>query len=410
MTQPVGRGVMEVYGERSATDENEDQSVFDIFADGRTRNALLSSGFERTYSYLRGGFRFNRTSDAGRLVLGLRVQGSNLNGTIVDRDEEIANGYTHVLPNAEYRLQLTDTRTLNFRYTTSTREPRMTDLQPFVDNRDPLRIRMGNPDLEPEYTHRLRTEYRFFDTFSFVNLFTYANVSFTGNDISQSRMVTPRGVQTIAPVNLGNAWSASGGANFGTPLRFMGGQVDLNYRLSYSSSTEFVNQAQNRNQTLSHTVGVELENRAKEDFDVRGGAKLSFSDVRYSLNEELNEGYLNSTLYARGDVYLGQWTLGTEFTYSLYDQDLFGPGRNVALWEASLRRLIFNDRAEIRLVAFDVLGQNQGVTYTNSPGFIQERRVESLTQYVMLNFTWYLGSRSMAGGGGGGRGGGRFRG
>ncbi|WP_419934431.1 outer membrane beta-barrel protein [Candidatus Palauibacter sp.] len=410
MTQPVGRGVLEVYGERSATDENEDQSVFDIFADGRTRNALLSSGFERTYSYLRGGFRFNRTSDAGRLVLGLRVQGSNLNGTIVDRDEEIANGYTHVLPNAEYRLQLTDTRTLNFRYTTSTREPRMTDLQPFVDNRDPLRIRMGNPDLEPEYTHRLRTEYRFFDTFSFVNLFTFANVSFTGNDISQSRMVTPRGVQTIAPVNLGNAWSASGGANFGTPLRFMGGQVDLNYRLSYSSSTEFVNQAENRNQTLSHTVGVELENRAKEDFDIRGGAKLSFSDVRYSLNEELNEGYLNSTLYARGDVYLGQWTLGTEFTYSLYDQDLFGPGRNVALWEASLRRLIFNDRAEIRLVAFDVLGQNQGVTYTNSPGFIQERRVESLTQYLMLNFTWYLGSRSMAGGGGGRRGGGRFRG
>ena len=409
MTQPLARGVLEVYGERSATAEDEEQSVFDIVAGGRTRNALLSSGFERTYSYLRGGFRFNRSNEAGRLVLGLRVQGSNLNGTIVDRAEEIENGYTHVLPNAEYRLQLTDTRTLNFRYNTSTREPRMTDLQPFVDNRDPMRIRSGNPDLEPEYTHRLRAEYRFFDTFSFVNLFTHANVSFTANDISQSRIVSERGVQTISPVNLGNAWSANGGASFGTPLRFMGGQVDLNYNLRYSSSTEFVNQAENLNQTLSHTVGIELENRAKEDFDLRAGAKLSFSDVRYSLNEELNEGYLNSTLYAISDVHLGPWTLGTEFTYSLYDQDLFGSGRNVALWEASIRRLILGDRAEVRLVAFDILGQNQGVTYTNSPGFIQERRVESLTQYVMLNFTWYLGSRSMAGGGGGGRGGSRFR-
>lgn len=409
MTQPMpGGSVLEVYGERSATAEDENQSVFDIGADGRTPNPLLSSAFERTYSYLRGGFRFNRASEAGRLVFGLRVQGSDLEGTILDRGGEIANGYTHVLPNAEYRMQLDDMRTLQFRYSTSTREPRMTDLQPFVDNRDPLRIRVGNPDLQPEYTHRLRTEYRFFDTFSFVNLFTWANVSVTTNDISQSRTVTQRGLQTISPVNLGRSWSADGGASFGTPLRWMGGQVDLNYSLRYSSSNEFVNQVENRSRSLSHTVGIELENRAKGDYDVRGGAKFTLSDVRYSLNEELNEDYLNSTLYGSADFYLGAWTLGTEFQWRLYDQDLFGAGRNVALWEASLQRRILNDRAEIRLVAFDLLGQNQGVTYTNSPGFIQERRVESLTQYVMLNFTWYLGSRSMAGGGRG-RGGDRFR-
>lgn len=410
MTQPMPAGSMlEVYGERSATAEDENQSVFDIGPDGRTLNPLLTSGFERTYSYLRGGFRFNRSNEAGRLVLGLRLQGSNLEGTILDRSEEITNGYTHVLPNAEYRLQLDDMRTLQFRYSTSTREPRMTDLQPFVDNRDPLRIRVGNPDLQPEYTHRLRTEYRFFDTFSFVNLFTWANVSVTTNDISQARTVTERGLQTISPVNLGRSWSANGGASFGTPLRWMGGQVDLSYDLEYSSSNEFVNQVENLSRSLSHTVGVELENRAKEDYDVRGGAKFEFSDVSYSLNEELNEDYVNSTLYGSADFYLGAWTLGTELQWRLYDQDLFGPGRNVALWEASLQRRILNDQAEIRLVGFDLLGQNQGVTYTNSPGFIRESRIESLTQYVMLNFTWYLGNRSMAGGGGRGRGGDRSR-
>ena len=142
---------------------------------------------------------------------------------------------------------------------------------------------------------------------------------------------------------------------------------------------------------------------------MRAGAKLTLSDVSYSLNEELNEDYLTSTLYGIADLHMGPWTLGTEFQWRLYDQDLFGPGRNVALWEASLRRLILNDQAEIRLVAFDILGQNQGVSYTNSPGFIQESRVESLTQYVMLNFTWYLGNRSMSGGGGRGRGGDGFR-
>ena len=43
------------------------------------------------------------------------------------------------------------------------------------------------------------------------------------------------------------------------------------------------------------------------------------------------------------------------------------------------------------LVVLDLLNQNQGVNITTSASLIQEERIESLGQYVMLKFTYRLG-------------------
>ena len=109
-------------------------------------------------------------------MLGFEVQGSNLDGTILNRDETITNGYTHVLPSLDYRVQFDQGKNLTVRYTTSTREPSLTQLQPYSNNTNPLNLYIGNPDLTPEYTHRLRADYRSFDQFTFLNFFTFGFV------------------------------------------------------------------------------------------------------------------------------------------------------------------------------------------------------------------------------------------
>ena len=45
------------------------------------------------------------------------------------------------------------------------------------------------------------------------------------------------------------------------------------------------------------------------------------------------------------------------------------------------------------LVVLDLLNQNQGVNITTSASLIQEERIESLGQYVMLKFTYRLGTQ-----------------
>ena len=408
LTQPGGGGgIFEVFGQRREVNEDQDNSVFDIGTGTPVFNDFLSSGFERTYSYLRGGFRFNKNTEDTRFVIGLQVQRSNLDGTILDRDEYIENGYTHVLPSADYRIQLDEAKTLNFRYTTSTREPSMTELQPFADNTNPIRTYIGNPNLTPEYSHSFNADYRFFDQFSFVNLFTYLRFSYTNDDIVQSRVIDEQALQTVMPVNIDHSWSTNGGVTYGRPIRSVGARINLNYSFNYTRGVEILNELENNSRVLRNTIEASIDNRDKEIFDVRAGARYSFNDIQNTLNQDLNQVYLDRTFYGNAMLHYGAgWTFSTTLNYRLYDESVFGVGdRNVAMLQASISKLAMNNRVELELIGFDILDQNKGVAYTTGTSFIQERRTESLGQYIMLKVMYRLGSRrgGAARGGGSGR-------
>ena len=398
LTQPLGEGrSMEIFGQRNATSEDRDNSVHDVLNGNAVFNEDLSTGFERAYSYLRGGARFSTVRDGSWLTLGLRVQRSQLEGVIVDRERTIANGYTHLLGNAQFRSEIKEGHNLNVRYSGASREPSLTQLQPYADNSDPLNVRSGNPDLLPEYVHRLNADYQFFDQFTFVNFSTYAGLTYSDNSISQSRIFDERGFQTQMPVNTDGAWSGNLGTNFGTPVRRLGVNLDLEYRVSYSEGVELINLAANESRIVRNTVGFTLDNRIKERFDVRASASFNFNDVRYSLNQELDQSYMTGRYQGVGAVYFGDWTLESTFGYRSFDQGLFGEVQNLARWDAAISRRVLDDRAEIELRAYDLLNQNQGVNVTNSANFIQESRTESLGQYIMLRGMVRLGAGPVRG-------------
>ena len=399
LTEPLGeRNTLELFGERSAVDENQGKTVFDLDEGTPILDPFLSSEFDRTYTYLRGGLRLSRNEEGKRFVVGLEVQSSDLEGRVLESETEvdpISTGFTHFLPLAELRLELEEGRNLRLRYNTSTREPSLSQFQPFADNDDPLNVYVGNPELEPEYRHQLRGEYRLFDQFSFVNLFTYASLSLVDDNISQSRFVEESGRQVTTPVNSGSAWSANTGVNFGTPIRSFGVRLELDYRLTHSRESAFVNDVENESRIWQHSFEASIENRDKERFDVRAGGGLAYNDVDYSLNRALNRSYVNPRLSADASLYLGGWTIATELDYQGYDADVFGPDLDVTMWEASITRLIMGDRAEIQLAAYDLLDQNQGVSVTNTSSYNRTERVQSLGRHVMLRFNYHLGSQSM---------------
>ncbi len=411
LTQPLGQGrILELYGRASTTGEDRDNPVYDIVDGVRHLNEPRSNGFERAYTYYNAGTRFNRNNDRYRLVTGVQVRRSNLDGLIKGRDERIANAYTHVLPNLDFRIELKESHNLNFEYNTSTDEPSLTQLQPFVNNTNPLNIYAGNPDLVPEYTHRLRGEYRFFDQFSFRNLFMYSNYTYTHNTIAQSRFYDERGVQTRSPINTDASWSANLGATYGTPIRRLGVEVDLEYRVSYSEGTELINLIANDNQSIRNTVNFTIENRNRDRVELRARSSFNFNNARYSLNEDLNRDYLNSTYSLDATIYpTSAWTIESELRYQVYDNDLygstqFGEVQNVARWDASILRRLLDNRVEIELRARDLLNQNTGINISNNSNFIQESRTESLGRYFMLQINYRLGTQFARGGRGGGRG------
>jgi outer membrane receptor protein involved in Fe transport len=321
------------------------------------------------------------------------VQSSDLQGTIIGRDEAIDNGFTNLLPSANLRYQFNQGSNLTVNYRTSTRDPSLNELQPFVDNTDPLRTYVGNPDLTPQYQHSLRTDFRRFDQFSFRNIYLYANVGYNRNQIVQSREVDAQGRQAVMPVNLGDGWNASIGGSYGTPIRSLGAQVDLEYGYSRSLGQELVNGVENESRTANHSIGLRLQNRDKEIFDLSVGARWGFTSVHYSINSALDQGYLNSTYYGEGTWFVTEaWSVNASGNYQVFDQELFGPRDNIFLLGASVGRRMFEDRGELRLHGVDLLNENNGISITSSSSSIRQRQAPTLGRRVMLQFSYQLGS------------------
>lgn len=405
LTNPLGKGaVLELFGQRRVISEDQDYDVNDIVGDTRVPNTELSRAFERNYSYLSGGTRLSRNTDALRMVMGLEVQSSDLEGTIIERNETIENGFTHLLPSANMRYTFGDGNNLNLNYRTSTRDPSLNELQPFVDNTDPLRTYIGNPDLQPQYQHNLRGEFRRFDQFSFQSISLYANVGYNRNQIVQERLIDPQGIQTVRPINLGDGWNSSVGGSYGTPIRALGIQADLNYDFSRTSGSELVNQVENINNTSRHGVGIRVQNRAKEVFDLSASARWDFTSVRYSINTGLDQSYVNATYTGDATWFpTGSMSLNVSGNYNVYDQELFGPRDNVFMLSASVAQQFFNNRAEFRLSGQDLLNENSGISISSTSSYIRERRTATLGRRLVAQFSYQLGSNLSPAGAAGGR-------
>lgn len=393
LTEPLrGQMLLELFAQRSATDEDQTRAVYDVTDGTRLYNAPLSASFDRTYTYLGGGGSLARNTSTSKVMVGVRYQNTELFGQVAGSLAPVNSRFHQVLPSANYYVQLAPGRNINLSYRTATKVPSMVQLQPILDNTNPLNVFVGNPDLGLGFTHSGRAEYRYFDQFSFVNFFVFGNLSHTRNDIVLSRSIDASGAQTVTSVNANGGWATSVGATYGMPIRPLGAKIDVSYNLGHNTGIEFLNGNENLSRVLTHSSDIALENRAKDLMDVRLGVKLGQTSVRYSLNPSLNQRYTNTTVDASGSFFIGEtWTLNSTLEYRLFDEQLVGPDGNVALLGALVAKLYMDGRAELQLAGIDLLNQNQGIRVISTANLIQSQRVQSLGRHVMMRFVYRLG-------------------
>ncbi|MXW63911.1 MAG: TonB-dependent receptor [Bacteroidetes bacterium SB0662_bin_6] len=402
--EPVGTGGrLEFQVESRQLEEERRQSVFDMASGASIFNDRLSSGYDRSYSYVQGGVRYQASGERFKAGIGANLQRSSLEGMIADAvgaasRPRIENAYTHVLPRAHFDYDLGERMDFSLEYSARAREPSVTDLQPLTNNTNPLLVRAGNPALKPEYRHNMNLRFSFYDPFTFMKLFVFARSEYVNNDIVQSRMVDERLRQVITPVNAEGAWMFSGSTHFGMPVRPLGVEVNVANNPFFERSLEYVNEAENRARIFRHTIDVSLNNRNTDLFDIRAGARYTFNAVSYSLNAAQNQQYVNRTYYADATLYLTEkWRVTGSLDYRLYSREVFGDVDSVPILGASIARSVMNERADIELAGFDLLGRNEDVRFSNTNTYIREERIASLGRHILLKFSYRLSPASGAG-------------
>jgi hypothetical protein len=357
-------------------------------------NDRLTNEYENSYGYNQAGIRWRMQLRKFNAAAGVNWQQSELEGqsTAAGKDTTISKTFYNLLPNVRLQYNFTKFRNLRLNYSTSTKQPSVTQLQPVPDNTDPLNIKAGNADLKQELTHTVQLNFFSVNPFRNRNLFAFFNLRRTDNKIVDFDTIDSVGVKTTRPVNVDGVYDISGTVNLGLPVRFLKGSVNFSTTSSYTKNKSFINSTENSINTLNIYPEVRFEINATDKLDLSVSAGINYYKTHYGLQASLNTEYLNQQYGTEVNWQLPKrFFFNTEFTYAINSQRASGFNAKVPLWNAYISKqfLRFN-RGEIKLSAFDLLNQNIGVSRSTSQNYIEDKRVKNLQRFFLLSFTYSL--------------------
>ncbi|MDR0438475.1 MAG: TonB-dependent receptor, partial [Bacteroidales bacterium] len=196
-------------------------------------DSAFSNDFSNTFFNQRFEARIQKSTDKYRYSFGLGVfpaHSRSYSEGKLDADRRVFN----FAPQAQFRYQFSRQHTLTFNYSGRTNQPSVSQLQPVPDNSDLTNIRVGNPELDPEFNHRISAMYNnFFQNFSSISANVFLNitqnriVNTTITDLLYNTSEYPKfagidslnpGARIIMPENVGHVYNLFGMVSYSTPL------------------------------------------------------------------------------------------------------------------------------------------------------------------------------------------------
>ncbi|MET0466525.1 MAG: outer membrane beta-barrel protein, partial [Chitinophagaceae bacterium] len=349
-----------------------------VIPDQDLTNGLERSGWRNTtYAGLRfsPSAKFNFTAGANLRTLNLDNE--------FRKNPTIRQNYTYLMP----ALNLTY-KQWSLNYSANLREPNATDLQPVVNNTNPLYLSLGNPDLKPTISHNAGV-YTYINNAQKQLTFNFnTNFSYNTNAVIRERSVNENGVQITRPINVDGTWNAylygslRKQYKFSNTLKFSAG---LNINTNFSRTFIIINQNRSNANSISFSPSTNIT--------LNWNDKIEFTQ-RYSPT--LNKTTYESNAYPSLEVW--RHTTSTEMvvrmpkhlvwesTLDYFYNPQVAPGiqKSSFRWNAAVNVLFLKqDKGQLKLSVYDLLNQNISVTRTVRENYIQDTESIILRRYFL---------------------------
>lgn len=380
--------------------DNVDRDVFDLAKDSGRRSPVdsLSSYYKNSYNYARIGSSIRYSFKGLNFSGGLAVQSFQIDGKFALGQEpnsflNINRTFTTLIPNASLNYDLKNNRYLWAGYNVNVNQPSTRDLQPVIDNSNPLFIRQGNPDLLPSTNHNVNFGYNMFNPASFMNINVNLFYSYNVNQVIYNQQVDPTTLITVTkPINISGGQNLGSYIGFGFPLKKTKASMNLNFNPNFSKNLTPINGVLNQTNTNSYRFGTRLDLTPSDNFTLFVNANWSISDTKYSINTTQNQQIVNQSYGGTMNIRLPKdFFINSNFNYQIYVNERFGFNQQVPVLNASIYKILGKaKKAEVRLSMYDAFNRNLGVSQFANQNYVSQERVQTLARYFMLSFTYNM--------------------
>ncbi|MDF2158304.1 outer membrane beta-barrel protein [Algoriphagus sp. CAU 1675] len=389
---------------------DSDQLIYDVLGEGIGSPELiidtaLSNTFESKFLTQEVELGYQYSKDKFRLQTEGQFQHAQLdNEQGFPQAFQLKRTFQSFLPTVRIDYKFSENTNFEFDYDTRTNEPSLNQLQPVVDNSNPLQLRTGNPELNQSYSNRLRVRFRSNNPETDQNWFLFAQSSFVKNTIATSSFIAEEptevqdgiilapGSQLFKPVNLQGYWDFRSWMSYGMPLDFIKSNLNINAGAGITRRPTLVNNTNGFNNSRRLSTGLSLSSNISDQIDFNIWTRFSFNQVENTLNPNLNNNFFNQ----RGRINFN-WIIWEGFVYRLDLSHQINSGlsegfdTNFTLVNMSLGKKVFNNqRGEISLNVYDLFRQNNNIRRNITETFIEDVQSNVLQRYFMLTFSYNI--------------------
>jgi len=395
----VGFRLQHSEADKETNDYNFVTNQYDVL------NERLSNKFESDYLTKFAGLAFAYNKNSFQFNVGANYQLAEITSeALLPNPYTYENSFRNVLPYAMLGYNISKTKSLRFRYSTSTSTPSINQLQNVIDNSNTLILRSGNPDLDQNYDHRLFVNYRSNNTVNNSSFFAMMMLNITNGYVGNSTIIADEptvisgdivlqpGMQYIRPVNMDGFYRYMAHAVYSFRLKPIKSNINLNGAYILSNTPGLVNDVKTNSVNSRYSAGLNIGSNISENIDFNIGTQFSYNTLTNSFNKNNDNSFINqNTRFDLNYFILKNLYFNTQLSHQMYSGLYDGYNQNYLLWNMAVGyKFLKNNAGEIKLSVFDLLKQNRAITPINDQFYTQVSSSNVLQQYFMLTFTYNL--------------------
>ncbi len=394
--EPIARNLsLQFFINYLQRDDQLGRDVFDDISDSLVLNKNYSRNNDHVFRMKRAGSIIQYGKDGKNISFGIAVQNIQLVGQFnegVSQLGSINRSYDNFLATVSGNIQISNDKRIGLSYYGNIQEPSFKSLTPIVDNTNPIYIRLGNPDLNPEKWHQLNLHYYANNKIRFINYNLSMNYNFYDNQHITEQIIDTFLVTSSKLINYNGGQRFNVYAGFGFPIIKNRLTVNLNYNYNYFLTKSLINYELNEADRNSHSVGANISYTPNEKYSIYSDNRWSFAQTKYSIktsqnNITLNQFY-NLSLNAK---LLFKIYINSSLNFRLFENELFDTKYEIPILNASIYRLFLKgDRLELRLSTYDLLNKNRSINQIANVNIISETQTMVLTRYYLISLSYNI--------------------
>jgi hypothetical protein len=299
--------------------------------------------------------------------------------------------YLNLYPAANFQYKHRSNESFSFSYAGNTSQPSLQQIQPIIDNINPLFLLVGNPNLKQSFSNRFSVSYNNYKAVTGSSLYMNASYWFAQNNFTNFDVIDNYGRRIQQTVNVNGNNRANFYSYYWFKIKSTKFSSSVNASASYSENHNFINGQANTNLNSNLGPSLNLYYQVEEKFEANISGDWDYNRTKSSLREDITTQYWVSTYSANAEYTIKKkYKIGTNCDINIRQKTAdFSQNFNTVIWNASASRTFFKaDNLKLEISCHDMLNQNIGFRRNATSNYINENTYTVLKRYFMISLTW----------------------